>query len=106
MSNSPLTNRRLLFVRLVVALIVTSLMLQNIISLQKVYDVQLFSDSAVNARKEKESEDDAEEADEAESESCLRPRRNSNVAAKSPLRPPCEFISFIFIFSYSCNSRF
>eukprot|EP00984_Skeletonema_dohrnii_P006409 scaffold2295_cov93-Skeletonema_dohrnii-CCMP3373.AAC.6 len=105
MSNSPLTNRRL-FVGLVVALIATSLMLKNLISLQKVYDVQLFSDNTIIAWKEKESEDDAEEADEAESESCLRPRRNGNVAAKSPLRPPFINLGMPKMGSTSLDSYF
>ena len=46
----------------------------------------------------KESDHYAENA-ESESESCLRPRRNSDALVKSPLKPPCEFIkiaSYIF----------
>eukprot|EP00984_Skeletonema_dohrnii_P007813 scaffold2880_cov115-Skeletonema_dohrnii-CCMP3373.AAC.3 len=38
-----------------------------------------------------------ESENDANGESCLRPRRNSNAAVKSPLKPPCEFAHFIFM---------
>ena len=60
-------------------------------------DARNVSDGDVIVKKvPEESENDAN------GESCLRPRRNSNAAVKSPLKPPCEFINF-FIFSLTCQ---
>ena len=73
------------------------LMLLLLSSQQHEYNVRNVSDGDVIVKKvPEESENDAN------CESCLRPRRNSNAAVKSPLKPPCEFINF-FIFSLTCQ---
>ncbi len=56
------------------------------------YNVRNFTDSAVIASQQSDDQDDADNS-ESDSESCLRPRRNSDVAMKSPLKLPCKIIN-------------
>lgn len=51
-----------------------------------------FSDSAVIVAQESDHQDDADNS-ESDSESCLRPRRNSDAAVESPLKLPCKGIN-------------
>jgi len=66
------------------------LLLLSFLDMQLVYDAQIFHHSNVTATVQmKEKEEDAEV------ESCLRPRRDSNAVKKSTLSRPCEFTNCI-----------
>ena len=73
----------------------------NRISLRDRHNVLDLSDGAVIASDE--SETDNTENVERGSESCLRPRRNSDAVVKSSLKLPCKIIfSVTFIRSVNC----
>mmetsp|Transcript_9381 Transcript_9381/g.16044 ORF Transcript_9381/g.16044 Transcript_9381/m.16044 type:complete len:297 (+) Transcript_9381:105-995(+) len=88
--------------KLPMSLVVIFLMLFLLRSSEQ--NIQIFNDNAVVAVAEKvvESKDDIE----GESESCLRPRRNSNAAVKSPLKPPFINLGMPKMGSTSLHSYF
>lgn len=66
--------------------------------LQDEYNVRNFSDGAVIVSQESDHQDDADNYSESDSESCLRPRRNSDEAVKAPLKLPCKSINLLYSF--------